>query len=73
MDQFLIIITFLFIGKGLRYIPDFSDETGTVLNMFVIYISMPALVLQSIPKMIFSSDLLILMLMPWGLLLFSCA
>ena len=73
MENFLIIITFLLIGKALRYIPDFSDETGNVLNLFVIYISLPALVLQQIPGLAFSGKLLVPMLMPWGILIFSCA
>ena len=73
MENFLIIITFLLIGKALRHIPDFSDETGNILNLFVIYISLPALVLQNIPRLVFSKDLLVPMLMPWGILLFSCA
>ncbi len=73
MEQFLIILTFLIIGKGLRHVPDFPDETGTVLNMFVIYVSMPALVLQNVPQMVFSKDLLVLMIMPWAVLLLSCA
>ena len=58
---------------ALKRIPDFSDETGTVLNLFVIYISLPALVLLNIPELIFSKNLLVPALMPWGMLLFSCA
>ena len=73
MDQFLIIITFLLIGAGLRRVPDFSNETGNVLNLFVIYVSMPALILLNYPKMVFSSDLLVLMIMPWAVLLVTCA
>ncbi len=73
MEHFLIIVTFLLIGIGIKHVPDFSDETGNVLNLFVIYISLPALVLQKIPELLFSKDLLVPMLMPWGILLFSCA
>jgi len=57
----------------LKRIPDFSDETGNVLNLFVIYISLPALVLLKIPELTFSKNLLVPALMPWGMLLFSCA
>ncbi len=72
MENFVITITFLLIGMALRRIPAFSDETGNVLNLFVIYISLPALVLLKIPELVFSSDLLVPALMPWGMLLLSC-
>ena len=73
MENFVITITFLLIGMALKRIPDFSAETGKVLNLFVIYISLPALVLLKIPDLIFSQNLLVPALMPWGMLLFSCA
>lgn len=73
MENFVITITFLLIGMALRRIPDFSGETGNVLNLFVIYISLPALVLLKIPELSFSENLLVPALMPWGMLLFSCA
>ncbi len=72
MENFVITVTFLFIGMALKRIPDFPDETGKVLNMFVIYISLPALVLLKIPELVFSDNLLVPALMPWGMLLFSC-
>ena len=58
---------------ALKRMPSFPDETGNVLNLFVIYISLPALVLLKIPELIFSKSLLVPALMPWGMLLFSCA
>ena len=41
--------------------------------MFVIYESLPALVLLKIPQLAFSRNLLVPALMPWGMLMFSCA
>jgi len=73
MENFIATITFLLIGIVLRHIPDFPDQTGNVLNQFVVYISLPALVILKIPELIFANDLLVLILMPWGMLLFSCA
>ncbi len=73
MENFIVVVTYLLIGIGLRKIPAFPDETGNVLNLFVIYVSLPALVLLKIPELLFSKDLLILAIMPWGMLLFSCA
>ena len=68
---FVITITFLLIGMVLKRIPDFSDETGNVLNLFVIYISLPALVLLKITDLVLSKNLLVPAFMPWGMLLFS--
>jgi hypothetical protein len=73
MDNFVITITFLLIGMALKRIPAFSGETGNVLNLFVIYISLPALILLKIPELVFSRNLLVPALMPWGMLLLSCA
>ncbi len=71
MENFVIITTFLLIGMTLRHIPEFPNATGSILNLFVIYISLPALVLLKIPELIFSEALLLPALMPWGALLLS--
>lgn len=73
MEIFVATITFLLIGIVLKRIPYISPETGNVLNNFVIYISLPALVLLRIPELTFTKELLVLAFMPWGMLLFSCA
>ncbi|HIJ90809.1 MAG: AEC family transporter [Desulfobulbaceae bacterium] len=73
MENFVVTITFLFIGMALKRLPDFPSETGRVLNLFVIYISLPALVILKIPELIFSQNLLVPAFMPWAILLFSCA
>jgi predicted permease len=73
MENFVITITLLLIGMALKRIPVFPAETGNVLNLIVIYISLPALVLLKIPGLVFSRNLLVPALMPWGMLLFSCA
>ena len=65
MENLIIIITFLLIGMVLKRIPAFSDETGNVLNLIVIYISLLALILMKIPALVFSKDLLIPAIMPW--------
>lgn len=73
MENFIITITFLLIGMAVKRLPAFPESTGNVLNLFVIYISLPALVLLKIPELIFAKNLLVPALMPWGMLLFSCA
>lgn len=72
MENFVITITFLLIGLALKRITDFPDETGNTLNLFVIYISLPALILYKIPDLVISNNLLVPIFMPWGMLLFSC-
>lgn len=73
MENFIVTISLLLIGMALKRIPVFSTETGNILNMFVIYVSLPALVLLKIPELSFSRNLLVPAVMPWTMLLFSCA
>lgn len=73
MENFIITITYLLVGTALRRVPQFSSETGKVLNLFVIYVSLPALVLSKIHELAFSNDLLVPMLMPWLMLILSAA
>jgi hypothetical protein len=71
MDNFVAIIVYLLIGQLLRFLPKFPEETGNVLSMFVIYVSLPALVLLKIPEMVISNELLVPALTPWGMLVLS--
>lgn len=73
MENFVVTIACLFIGMVIRRTPEFPGETGKILNLFVIYISLPALVLLKIPELVFSKDLLVPALMPWVMLLLSCS
>ena len=73
MQNFLIILTFLLIGMGIKRLPAFPKETGNALNLIVIYVSLPALILLKIPQLVFSSELLAPVIMPWAMLVFSAA
>lgn len=73
MENFVITLSLLLIGMALKRLPRIPDETGNVLNLFVIYISLPALVLLKIPELEFSKDLLVPAVVPWGMLLLSSA
>ncbi|MBF0329206.1 MAG: AEC family transporter [Nitrospirae bacterium] len=73
MENFAIILAYLLIGMGLRRIPAFPPETGNVLNLFVIHISLPALVLIKIPELVLAPNLLTPAFMPWAMLLISCS
>ncbi len=71
MENFVITIAYLLAGMGLKRLPAFPEQTGTVLNLFVIYVSLPALVLLKVPELTFSSQLLVVVVMPWVMLLLS--
>lgn len=69
MDNFLLILLYLAIGVAIRFLPKFSNDTPAVLNAFVLYIALPALILQKIPALHLSTALLIPAITPWILLL----
>jgi predicted permease len=69
MENFVLTIACLLIGMGLKRLPEFPREGGSVLNLFVIYVALPALVLLKIPELTFSRALLIPALMPWAMLM----
>lgn len=73
MDNFILILIYLSLGFAMRRVPKFPTETPVVLNTFVMYVALPALVLQKIPSLHFSWDLLIPALVPWILLLLVSA
>lgn len=70
MENFLITITCLLAGVGLRRLPQMPQGGAAVLNLVVINISLPAMVLLKIPELIFSRAALVPVIMPWLLLLF---
>jgi len=69
LDNFALILLFLMLGFLARRQSKFPPETPQVLNTFVLYVALPALVLQKIPALQFSWNLLIPALVPWVLLL----
>ncbi len=73
MTSFLITLSLLILGMGLRRLPSIPDETGNVLNLFVITVSLPALVLLKIPRLPLSGNLWVPAVMPWLMLLLSAA
>jgi len=73
VSGFFATVAFLLIGVGLRRLPAFPRESAAVLNSYVIYVPLPALVLLRIPGLAFSPQLLTPALMPWAMLLVSAA
>jgi predicted permease len=73
MENFVLVLIYLMIGALLRKLPQFPQQTGLVLNQFVLFVALPALVLQKIPLLQFSSQLWLPALVPWLLLLIVAA
>lgn len=71
MENFILTISLLVIGMLLRRMKDFPENSSHTLNMFVIYVSLPALVLIKVPELKFSYDLLATAIMPWVMLFIS--
>ncbi|WP_233010475.1 AEC family transporter [Rheinheimera faecalis] len=69
MESFALVLVYLVIGSLLRRLPQFPQETGLVLNQYVLFVALPALVLQKIPLLEFSSQLWLPAITPWVVLL----
>ena len=68
MDNFFLILAYLAIGVLLRRLPAMPENSGIALNMYVLYVALPALILKSVPKLQLSAELLIPAVTPWLLL-----
>ncbi|MDP4172716.1 MAG: AEC family transporter [Bacteroidota bacterium] len=73
MENFILIFLLLLLGVVFGYLNLFPKDSALTLNLFVIYISLPALVLINIPKLTFSTDVLIPLILPWIMIAISVA
>jgi predicted permease len=64
-DALALILTLLVAGQLCARLSIFPDNAAETLNRFVIYVSLPALVLSLVPKLSLSSSLGLLVLAPW--------
>jgi len=71
LENIILIISLMLLGILLRKFAVFPNNTAQVLNLFVIYISLPALVLITIPKLEFTTNIIFTALIPWLALLVS--
>ena len=65
MENFILITSYLVLGIGLRLTRRLPAEFSNHLNLYVIYVSLPALVLLKIPYMPMGSELLFTIILPW--------
>lgn len=71
MERILPFLIFLGTGLLLKRLPVFPADTDRSLNLYVIYIALPALIFLQVPVLHFSSQMLVTVIMPWMTLLVS--
>lgn len=71
MENFILIFICLCAGLAMQYLKIFSKDASLTLNLYVIWIALPALILYQVPTLSFSSDLLVLLIMPWLMAILS--
>lgn len=65
MENFILIVMAIIIGYGLNRLRIFPEDAADILNKFVIFISLPAMILLQIPKLTFSMDVMIPVIVAW--------
>lgn len=65
MSNILLALICLALGKLLQNVRQFPESSAQVLNSYVIYIALPALILVQIPAISFGPDILAPVLVAW--------
>lgn len=71
MENFILIFVAIAIGYGLNRLKIFPEGAAAVLNQFVIFISLPAMILLQIPKLTFSMDVMIPIIIAWTVIILT--
>lgn len=71
MENFALIAIAILVGYILQKFKIFPEETPNILNKYIIYISLPAVILLYVPKLAFSFDVLIPTIIAWIVMLSS--
>ncbi len=71
MQNFMIIVGFIFLGVMLGRLKRLPEKTPLVLNMIALYVCLPALILTNAPRISFSPETLLAAVIPWALLVLS--
>lgn len=71
MINILAVMIYLAIGFVLCRIKAFPKNSSEILNLLVIYVALPALILEKFPLITFDSSILVPALSPWLMLLIS--
>lgn len=70
MESFYLILSYIVIGMLLKRFKALPDNASMVLNAYVLYVALPALILKNISLLSFSSTLYVPVITPWILLVF---
>ena len=65
MENFVLIALAILTGYILKKFKIFPEETSNILNRYIIYIPLPAIILLQVPKLTFSFDVLIPTIIAW--------
>ncbi len=65
MENFIITVSYLLLGIFFRRLGRFPQDFSNCLNLFVIYCSLPALVLLKVPTMALGPELFFVACLPW--------
>ncbi len=65
MENFILILLAIAVGYFINRLNIFSKDAPAILNQFVIYISLPAMIILQVPKLTFSMDTLIPIIVAW--------
>ena len=71
MENFILIVLAIAIGYGLNRLRIFPEDAAAILNKFVIFISLPAMILLQIPKLTFSMDIMIPVIIAWVVMILT--
>lgn len=67
IETFILVMGLILTGIFMKRSGIFPENTSDVLNSFVLNVSLPAIIVVSIPKLTLSADLIYPVLMHWGL------
>lgn len=68
MENFILIALAISIGYLFKQLRIFPEESADILNKFVIFISLPAMILLQIPKLSFSMEFVIPIIIAWSVM-----
>lgn len=71
MENLALIVALLALGQLLRRTKDFPEDAPRILTSFVVYVSLPALILVHIPKVTLAADAAAPVAVAWGILAVS--
>jgi len=68
LSTLLLVLLMFAAGNLLARLGIFEDTAADVINRFVVYVSLPALVLHAVPKLHWDPSLIVLVAVPWATL-----